>query len=78
MPKRRMSSRHLVAIVLLLVGVAAMASGCIVAPAGYPAYGYEPAPPAYGPVYGPPVVVAPPPVVIGGWWGWRGGWHRRW
>jgi hypothetical protein len=55
-------------LVILLAGVALVASGCIVAPA-YGPYGY-------GPVYGPSVVVAPPPVVFG--WGWHG-WHaRRW
>jgi hypothetical protein len=83
MSKRRISSRHLVAVVLLLAAVVSIASGCIVVPAG-PAYGgygyggYESAPaPAYGPAYGPPVVVAPPPIVFG--WGWGGGWRgRRW
>jgi hypothetical protein len=49
-------------------------SGCVVAPAPYPAYSY-----GYGPGYYGPAYVAGPTVAIGGGWGWggRGRW-RRW
>lgn len=67
MAKRTFAGRAL-SLAGLLVAVAMVTSGCIVAPVG-PAYG----PYGYGPVYGPPVVIAPPPVVFG--WGWHG---RRW
>jgi hypothetical protein len=45
---------------------------CVVAPAPYPAYGYD---------YGYPGYVAAPPIVVSGGWGWHGGgWEhgRRW
>ncbi len=59
--------RRILALVLLLAGLAVTASGCLVAPGYGPGYGYG----GPGPVYvAPPVVVAPVPVF--GWgWGWR-------
>ena len=49
---------------LALGGLAALLSGCVVAPLGYEAYGAYPS---------GPVVVAPPPVVVApGFYGYRG------
>jgi hypothetical protein len=50
-------------------GLAAVLSGCVVAPVGYDAYGGYPS----GQVY-----VAPPPVVVApGFYGYRGGYGHR-
>ena len=50
-------------------GLAAVLSGCVVAPVGYETYGAYPS----GQVY-----VAPPPVVVSpGYYGYRGGYGHR-
>lgn len=50
-------------------GLAAVLSGCVVAPVGYETYGAYPS----GQVY-----VAPPPVVVSpGYYGYRGGYGYR-
>lgn len=46
-------------------------SGCVIAPAPYPAYSHSPG-------YCGPAYVAGPTVAIGGSWGWGRGHGRHW
>jgi hypothetical protein len=69
---------RLAGVALVLAGL----SGCIVAPAGPPAYGYAPgyygqeyyAPGYYAPGY----AVYPPPVSVGLGFGFGDGFHHHW
>ena len=61
---------RIVALALFVSMVAGGLSGCVVAPAGPPAY----VAPAAVYVAPAPVYVAPAPVVV--WGGW--GWHHHW
>jgi hypothetical protein len=69
---------HAMKLAILLSAAAISLAGCVVVPAGPPAYGYGYGYGYDGPVaYGAPVVIAPSVGFYGRWYGGNRGWGGR-